>query len=703
MNSLSASSSPYLLQHAENPVEWYPWGEEAFERARREQKPIFLSVGYSTCHWCHVMAHESFENEEIAALMNRDFINVKVDREERPDVDRMYMAYVQGLTGSGGWPMSVWLTPELKPFFGGTYFPPSDRHGRVGFPSILSQIAQVWRESRDKVEREALRAVSALQGSLKSSATGDSGQVAAAEGIQRALDHFARMEDPEWGGFGSAPKFPRPSVLFFLLRHAEILEPEAAAACRGMVFRMLDRMASGGIHDHLGGGFHRYSVDRIWHVPHFEKMLYDQAQLAVAYLEAWQVSGREEDRILVEDILGYVLRDMTAPEGGFYSAEDADSLLTHDSEEHAEGAFFVWTKEEIERLLEPEAARIFFEHYGVRPHGNVDPSSDPHGELSGKNVLMEERPIGESARHLGVSEAELLASLTSSRAKLFAIRSRRPRPHLDDKILCAWNGLMISAFARAGAALDHQANTEAAVRAATFLKNRLIDSTSGELRRSWREGKVSENGFAEDYAFLIQGLIDLYEATFDIAWLRWASELQEIMDSLFWDEAEGGYFGSAAGDPHLIVRMKEDYDGAEPSANSVAALNLIRLSRMLGDASAAAKAERIFALSSGILASMPAAVPQLLVALGMSARPASQIVVAGNPEDPRTRALAASARRGFHPDRVILLLDGGAGEAWLTERIPSLAGMKPIEGKPALYRCGNFTCSAPVTEPGVES
>ncbi len=699
MNRLSDTTSPYLLQHADNPVEWYPWGEEAFERARRERKPIFLSIGYSTCHWCHVMAHESFENPETAALMNGLFVNVKVDREERPDVDRLYMAYVQALTGSGGWPMSVWLTPELKPFFGGTYFPPADRYGRAGFPSVLRQISQVWTESPDKVEREAVRAVEAL----REGSRGVPGEVAETDAARRAFEHFVRMEDPEWGGFGSAPKFPRPSVLFFLLRYAGVTDENNATVSRGMVLRMLDRMAEGGIHDHLGGGFHRYSVDRTWHVPHFEKMLYDQAQLALAYLEAWQVSGREPYRVLVHDILGYVQREMTAPEGGFYSAEDADSLLSHGSSEHAEGAFFVWSHEEIAEVLDPESARLFCGHYGVLPAGNVDPSSDPHGELSGKNVLMEQRSLGESARHLGVAESVLRASLAASRQALLKKRALRPRPHLDDKILCAWNGLMISAFARAGAALDNPVHVAAAVTAATFLKERLSDSSSGELRRSWRKGQVSESGFAEDYAFLIQGLLDLYEATFDIGWLRWAGELQRIMDRLFWDDAEGGYFGSVAGDPHLLVRMKEDYDGAEPSANSVAALNLSRLSRMLGDASAAAKAERIFAHSSGILASMPSAVPQLLVALGLSAKPSSQIVIAGNPEDPRTQALLVSARWGFHPERVILLADEGPGQEWLAERIPSLAGMKPVAGKPALYRCENFTCAAPVTEPGVES
>lgn len=688
MNSLASCTSPYLLQHKENPVAWYPWGEEAFERARREQKPIFLSIGYSTCHWCHVMAHESFENPGIAALLNKSFVCVKVDREERPDVDRLYMGYVQALTGSGGWPMSVWLTPELKPFFGGTYFPPEDRGGRVGFPSILTQIAQVWSESREAVEKEASRSLAALQESVRVD-TGEHADASAA--LTRASEYFLRTYDEQWGGFGSAPKFPRPSVFFFLLRQAD-------ERLQSVVFGTLDRMAAGGIHDHLGGGFHRYSVDRLWHVPHFEKMLYDQAQLAVAYLEAWQITGREEYAGIAREILGYVQREMTSPNGGFYSAQDADSLLEADSSEHAEGAFFVWTLEEIEAALESGEAALFCEHFGVRPQGNVDPSSDPQGELAGKNVLMEQRSIAGTAARLGIPEEAVAESLESSRRKLFAIRSLRPCPHLDDKILCAWNGLMISAFAKAGALLRQPEFLESATLAAKFLRDHLSDPTTGELRRSWRGGKVLETGFAEDYAFLIQGLIDLYEASLEISWLQWAVELQTLMDRLFWDEAEGGYFSSAAGDPHLLVRLKEDYDGAEPSANSVAALNLLRLSRMLGNTEALKKAERIFALSSRTLEGMPAAVPQMLVALTYHQKPGRQIVIAGISDAPDTEELLAAVRKGFHPDQVLLLADGGAGQRWISERNPIFADMKPIKGKAALYRCENFTCAAPITE-----
>ncbi|MCE9587103.1 MAG: thioredoxin domain-containing protein [Verrucomicrobia bacterium] len=698
MNHLSTCTSPYLLQHAENPVEWYPWGEEAFARAREEQKPIFLSIGYSTCHWCHVMAHESFENPEIAALMNDHFINVKLDREERPDVDRLYMAYVQGLTGSGGWPMSVWLTPELKPFFGGTYFPPENRHGRAGFPSVLMQLSQLWEQSREKIEQEATRSLEALQ----ASAQFDAATAANLEApLARAAEYFLRTYDEEWGGFGSAPKFPRPSVLYFLLRQARSESSTSNQELLRSVLGTLDRMAAGGIHDHLGGGFHRYSVDREWHVPHFEKMLYDQAQLAIAYLEAWQMTGEKRHAEVVRDILSYVQREMTSPEGGFYSAEDADSLIKQGSTEDAEGAFFVWTKEEIEAALPSEEAALFCEHYGVRPEGNVNPSSDPHGELTGKNVLM----IMEQQGVISEDEGE---SLTRSQKILLEVRSRRPRPHLDDKILCAWNGLMISAFARAGAALAEVKYLEAAVKAAEFIKAHLTDPLTGELRRSWRGRKVPETGFAEDYAFLIQGLLDLYEATFEIGWLQWAVDLQAIMNRLFWDEAGGGYFSSAEGDPHLLVRMKEDYDGAEPSANSVAGLNLLRFSRMLGDPEAvtAEKAMRIFAFSSRTLEGMPAAVPQLLVALQYSRSSGRQVVIAGKPGASDTEALIAWARRGFHPEQVILLVggaDGGEGQAWLAERIPSIANMGPIEGKAALYRCENSTCSAPITLSELES
>jgi len=698
MNRLSKASSPYLLQHSENPVEWNPWGAEAFEQARREQKPIFLSIGYSTCHWCHVMAHESFEDPEIARLMNENFVNVKVDREERPDVDRLYMTYVQSLGTGGGWPMSVWLTPELKPFFGGTYFPPEDRHGRVGFPSVLNQIAQVWRENRDNVEKEAVRALSALRDVIQTDTRIDSAPL---DSLSRGVEYFRRIHDERWGGFGSAPKFPRPSVLFFLLREAGVISKNdklIGETVESMVLKTLGRMASGGIHDHLGGGFHRYSVDRKWHVPHFEKMLYDQAQLAIAYTEAWQLTGDERHAVIARKTLSYVQREMTSPEGAFYSAEDADSLHGPDDPDQAEGAFYVWTKQEIESALEAEDSRIFCRHFGILREGNVDPATDPHGELLGKNVLMEQGTVAETAAEEGLSEDTALESLDKSRRILFGIRSQRPRPHLDDKIICAWNGLMISAFARAGAVFADSSFLASAEKAAEFALHYLTHPETGELRRSWRGGRVVEHGFAEDYAFLIQGLLDLYEATLSIHWLKRATELQVVMDRLFRDESLGGYFSSASGDPHLLVRQKEEYDGAEPSANSVAALNLMRFSRMLGDERAAKKAEEIFSLSKRTLMEMPAAIPQLLVAIRYSQHTGRQIVVAGDPCAADTNELLKAARKGYHPAQVLLLADGRDGQAWLAEHVPSFKDIKPFEGRACIYICENFICAAPVTE-----
>ncbi|MCX6957742.1 MAG: thioredoxin domain-containing protein [Verrucomicrobiae bacterium] len=602
MNHLANSSSPYLLQHASNPVDWYPWGEEAFQRARIEEKPIFLSIGYSTCHWCHVMAHESFEDEKIAALLNQYFICIKVDREERPDVDRLYMTYVQALTGSGGWPMSVWLTPELKPFFGGTYFPPEDRYSRVGFPSVLLQLSQLWRENRGRLQQEAERAIKALQH------LAERGQehlvMKKGEILHDAYEAWAQSFDATWGGFGSAPKFPRPSILLFLLRYATTASVAEAERARAMVSLTLQKMASGGLQDHLGGGFHRYSVDRIWQVPHFEKMLYDQAQLVMPYLEAAEVTGEKAFLQVARDTLDYVARDLTSPEGGLYAAEDADSVDC--SGKKQEGAFYVWALSELKQLLSSEELAFISDHYHLKPSGNIPEEYDPHEELVGKNILM---------RWETACDADL-ETLEKIKEKLFTARLKRSRPHRDEKIVTAWNGLMISAFAKAGAQFKDQHDLEIAYRAVMFIKKHLYDPKQGTLLRSWYQGRSTEQGFAEDYAFLIQGLLDLHEATADAACLTWAEELQKKMNELFWDQEQGGYFSSAAGDPHLLVRMKEDYDGAEPAANSVAASNLLRFSRCptILIKNGAEMAEQIFQTVTTTLASMPKAVPQLLVA-----------------------------------------------------------------------------------------
>ena len=687
MNRLAEEKSPYLLQHKDNPVDWRPWGEAAFAEAKNLNKPVFLSVGYSTCHWCHVMAHESFENPEIARLMNENFVNIKVDREERPDVDRLYMAFVQATTGGGGWPMSVWLTPEGRPFYGGTYFPPDNRYGRAGFPNILGQIARLWREDRERVEAEAARVMRALA---------EAGQGAAGAKFSRdetpllhGFESFSRSFDEELGGFGGAPKFPRPSVFNFLLRFATRTNSEKAHRAGTMALFTLRKMAAGGMRDHLGGGFHRYSVDEFWHVPHFEKMLYDQAQLAVSFTEAWQLTHEEFFAGIARETLDYVLRDMTHPEGGFFSAEDADSLLSHGRPEHAEGAFYVWSREEIVDALGADEASIFCRHYGVEEVGNAPTGSDPQGEFKGKNILLERQDVATTARILGISAETVSKSLAIGRAKLSEQRAKRPRPHLDDKILTAWNGLMISALSKTCAALCEPRYLEAATKAANFLRRNL--TAQGPLLRSWRGEAGRIAGFAEDYAFLIQGLLDLYEASWDADWLKWALDLQERQDALFRDET-GGYFSSAAGDPLVSVRMKEDYDGAEPSANSISALNLLRFARMLHDEALETRGRQILASSREALDRVPTAVPQMLVALDLALSPPAQAVVAGAREADDARKWNAKLHRDFLPRRSLLLADGNR---FLMEKVPALASMKPLDGHAALYLCENFACQAP--------
>ena len=717
-NRLVHEKSPYLLQHAHNPVDWYPWGEEAFAKARRENKPIFLSVGYSTCHWCHVMEHESFENEEVAAIMNRDFVNIKVDREERPDVDRVYMTFVQATTGGGGWPMSVWLTPDLKPFVGGTYFPPEDRYGQPGFKKVLEKVATAWKESRDKIVEQGGQIVAALRES-QSAATAE-GKIDAAI-FETAYKQLDRSYDPKEGGFGNAPKFPRPVTLNFLTRfYARDPNSDSGKQSLEMALFTLRKMAAGGMHDHIGGGFHRYSVDRYWHVPHFEKMLYDQAQLAVAYLDAFQITNDKNYESVARDILDYVARDMTSKEGGFFSAEDADSPVAVAAasdrrresvqpaevgaqraplQKIAEGAFYIWTKKEIDEAL-GDAAEIFDFHYGVQAHGNAPEGSDPQDEFRGKNILIERHTIGETAEHFKKTEEQIAKSLAQSREKLFAVRSKRPRPHLDDKIIAAWNGLMISAYARAAQVLDDARYLEIATRAANFLRANLYDEKSKLLYRTYREGRSDIEGFADDYSFVIQGLLDLYETSFDIAWLKFAVELQETQDRLFFDEKNGGYFSTSGKDESVFLRMKDDNDGAEPAASSVAALNLLRLSQLRDDPAAGReRARKTIDTFATTLSHFPSAMPQMLVALDYSLSNPRQIVIAGKKDSPETKALLKEVHRHFLPKTVLLLADGAEGQKYLGEKNEAIRAMSPIDGKPAAYVCENFTCKAPVTNP----
>jgi uncharacterized protein YyaL (SSP411 family) len=688
-NRLIDEKSPYLLQHAYNPVDWYPWGEEAFQKAQAENKPIFLSVGYSTCHWCHVMERESFENPAVADLLNRYYVSIKVDREERPDVDRVYMTFVQSTTGAGGWPMSVFLTPDLKPFLGGTYYPPEDRYGRPGFSTLLTRLADIWRNSPGKIVDQGNQFTEAIRSYLNEARPAESSPLKT-EWMDKAFEQLAAGFDPDEGGFTSAPKFPRPAVFAFLLRYGRRAQKSHAVE---MVAYTLRKMASGGIYDHLGGGFHRYSVDERWHVPHFEKMLYDQAQLTVAYTAMFQLTQYKEFARVAHDTLDYVLRDLTSPEGGFYSAEDADSLPEPNASEKKEGAFYVWTQEAIDSALTPEESLAFQRMYGVEQPGNVAPASDPHGELRGQNVLVKQNDLSLVAQLVGKSEEETASLIASAKQKLKSVRDQRPRPHLDDKIVTAWNGLMISGLAKAGQAFSEARYLEAARRAADFLLKNLYPQ---RLLRSFRGAASVVHAFAEDYAFLIQGLLDLYEADFDIRWLRSAGELQVQMNALFSDP-KGGYFNTEEGARDILFRMKDDHDGAEPSANSVAALNLTRLAWILGVKEFQHAAARLIGSFHTMLQAAPAALPQMLAAMDAAISEPIQIVIAGDRSG--AEELLRVVGQSYLPNKVLLLADGADNQSFLTQHVPEIALMKPIDGKPAAYLCRNFVCDLPVTDP----
>ena len=636
-NRLISQKSPYLLQHAHNPVDWYPWGEEAFTLAKLQNKPIFLSVGYSTCHWCHVMEHESFEQEAIAAILNRHFVSIKVDREERPDVDRIYMSYVQAATGSGGWPMSVWLTPDLHPFVGGTYFPPDTRYGRPGFGEVCERIARAWQEEQGRIVESSAKVLDQLRAAsaVKPQSGGPDPSA-----LNRAFEHFSRTFDSQHGGFGAAPKFPRPVIFNFLLRYyARTGEPHALQ----MVTETLLAMARGGMNDQLAGGFHRYSVDAYWLVPHFEKMLYDQAQLAMSYLEAFQITGDLLLRREVERILDYVLRDMTDPAGGFYSAEDADSAPNPADLKHkTEGAFYIWEAAAIQD-------RYFVFHFGVEQNGNVE--NDPHGEFTGRNILYEAHTVEQTAHHFDVSLEEATRSIEQTKARLLAQRNTRPRPYRDDKILTAWNGMMIRAFARAGAVLNEPRYTAAARKAADFLASHLY--LDGTLLRRYREGSAAVPGFLDDYAAYISGLLELYQCTLNPADLALAVTLATRQSELFEDHEAGGFFSTAADSDDLVLRMKEDYDGAEPGANAITAMNLLQLARFTGSKAYAESAQRIFEAFASHMNNSPYAVPQMLAAYQFLLDKRTEIHLSGNLSSPGAQALLAAVHARFRPSVTI--------------------------------------------------
>ena len=709
MNRLSGEHSPYLLQHADNPVDWFPWGDEAFSKARTENKPIFLSIGYSTCHWCHVMAHESFESSDVASVLNASFVPIKVDREERPDVDRVYMTFVQATTGSGGWPMSVWLTPDLKPFYGGTYFPPSSRWGRPGFVDILGEIARVWQAEPQKVQQSAESLTEQLRGVGRG--TAPTAGVPGAAALDRITSEFRNMFDHVHGGFGSAPKFPRPSEPLFLLRDwartanlANLANP-ANHDSRDMALVTLRAMAVGGMRDHIGGGFHRYSVDEQWRVPHFEKMLYDQAQLVIALLEASQASGDVFYADVAEDTLQYVMREMTDEAGGFFSAEDADSVPPeHANEPHphaTEGAFYLWRADEVDALLGENAA-IVKARFGIEPTGNAP--ADPQQEFVGKNLLYIAQSVEQIARATGKSPDEIERVLAAARLKMFEARGTRPRPHLDDKVLTAWNGLMIAAFARASRVVAKGAPyLEAARRAASFIGDRMWHATSSgsstrTLLRRYRRGEASIEAYAEDYAYLIYGLLELFQADPDVRWLEWAETLQRRQDELFWDEVDGGWFSTTGRDKNVLLRMKEDYDGAEPTASSVSVLNLLTLTHLVDDPGNVARwadqIEKTFRHFGSRLEQIGRAVPLMAAALATSMAGLRQVVLVGESEDGELRR---AIRRRYLPFALSLHVNPGQQKA-LAAKLPFVAAMRPVDGHAAAYVCRDFTCRAPVTD-----
>jgi uncharacterized protein len=675
-NRLIHEKSPYLLQHAENPVDWHAWNEEAFRKAKEEDRPIFLSIGYATCHWCHVMAHESFEDEEVAGLLNQSFVSIKVDREERPDVDQIYMSVCQALTGQGGWPLSIFMTPEGNPFFAGTYFPKSGRMGLMGFTDLLRRIATLWRTDRDKILQSSGEIRQVLQREDHRAFAEPSLNLGV---LKKGYAQFERTFDEKWGGFGSAPKFPTPHHLTFLLRwFRRDGDPQAAK----MVETTLDSMRRGGIFDQLGLGFHRYSVDEKWLIPHFEKMLYDQALLAMAYVEAGQALGKKEYLGVAREIFSYVLRDMTSPEGGFYSAEDADS-------EGHEGRFYAWRPEEVKKHLGKEEGDLFCRFYGITADGNFE---------EGASVLHIPQPLPAFARRETMPEEELEAILRKGREKLFPVREKRIRPLKDDKVLTSWNGLMIAALAKGAQAMQDRAFSGAAGRAADFVLGQMR-TPQGRLYRRYRDGDAAIPGFLEDYAFLVWGLIELYEATFQVRYLEEAVHLNRMMIEYFWDEEGGGFYFSGRENETLIARPKELYDGATPSGNSVAALNLLRLARMTGKTDLENKTERLLGAFAAAVAEAPMAFTQFLNFLDFYLGPSREIVLAGDPNWETSRAMAAEIQQRFLPNKVLLFRAEGEAGRSLASLCPFVEGMHAIGQKTTAYLCEGYACKTPLTDP----
>ncbi len=681
-NRLAMEKSPYLLQHANNPVDWYAWGDEAFEKAKSEDKPIFLSIGYSTCHWCHVMEKESFENDETAKLMNDTFVSIKVDREERPDIDHVYMTVCQMMTGSGGWPLNIIMTPDRKPFFACSYLPKENVYGRLGLDELSRRIKTLWTNSRDQVLDSSQKVMLALSQIQEDSP----GQSLGKQVLNTAFRQLSQNYDHRHGGFSSAPKFPTAHNMLFLLRYWKRTGDETALS---MVEHTLKTMRLGGIYDQRGFGFHRYSTDDRWLVPHFEKMLYDQAMLAVTYTEAYQAAGKEDYARTANEIFAYVLRDMTAVEGGFYSAEDADS-------EGVEGKFYVWTMDEIRNLLDNSDAELVIEVYQVADQGNF--REEASGHITGSNILHMRQSLAQTASRLGVPVHELEAKLDRARDKLFEAREKRIHPYKDDKILTDWNGLMIAALSKAAQVFDRPDYANAAIKAADFILSTLR-APDGRLLHRYRDGEAAVPSNVDDYVFMIWGLLELYEATFKVNYLKTALDLNRILVRDFWDSEKGGFYFTSADGSDLPVRKKEIYDGATPSGNSVAALNLLRLHRITGDSEFEKMADQLGRTFSGSVSQFSSAYTQLLVAVEFGLGKSNEITITGEAGAADTKRLLDELRKSFVPNKIVLFRPVNGDSSELGDIAPYTRDQKTVDGKATAYVCANFSCEMPTSEP----
>ncbi|RJR40702.1 MAG: thioredoxin domain-containing protein [Desulfobacteraceae bacterium] len=682
-NRLTHEKSPYLLQHAHNPVDWYPWSEEAFEKAAREDKPIFLSIGYSTCHWCHVMEKESFEDPEVAGLMNEVFVSIKVDREERPDLDHVYMAVCQMLTGRGGWPLTIVMTPEKNPFFAGTYIPKENRFGQMGMMELIRRIRDLW-VSRRKDLLDSAASIASSLGQLEKETPGADLDLPV---LDSAFSDLAKRFDSTYGGFGTAPKFPSPHNLLFLLRYWKRTGKEEALR---MVEKTLQEIRWGGVYDHVGLGVHRYSTDREWLIPHFEKMLYDQAMLSLAYLEAYQATGKRIYEVSAREIFDYVMRDMTSPEGGFYSAEDADS-------EGVEGKFYLWEEAELKEILSPREADLAMKVFRTEREGNF--REEATGKKTGANILYTGRSFQAIAAELGTSIENLTKDIQTIREKLFDLREKRIHPHKDDKVLTDWNGLMLAALAKGAQIIGEAAYSRAAERGARFIIERLRQE-DGRLLHRYREGESGIQAHLDDYAFFVWGLIEIYQATFDAYFLKTAIDLNEDMIRRFWDHQGGGFFFTPEDGEKLIVRKKEYYDGATPSGNGVALHNLLRLARLTGLSTLEERAASLIRSCSGMIRQYPSGYTHLLSAVDFAIGPSFEVVIVGDPDTERTDEMMQALRRCYLPNQVTLFKSTMDESPEIDQVAPFIGSYKGINGETTAYVCRAQSCSSPTTDPG---